>query len=123
MLKMPKKFGTGIEYTGYTTPAAESPPPFHLLRFAFRPTKDTLRTQPAPLCVRRAVCGKRITAEKNRKMGGRKKEEKEMNKFKATLSRLIMAAVWGVAITTLTSTSRYLTYQPKGEEELMRRYL
>ena len=51
------------------------------------------------------------------------KEEKEMNKFKATLSRLIMAAVWGVAITTLTSTSRYLTYQPKGEEELMRRYL
>lgn len=52
-----------------------------------------------------------------------KKEEKEMNKFKATLSRLIMAAVWGVAITTLTSTSRYLTYQPKGEEELMRRYL
>jgi len=72
MLKMPKKFGTGIEYTGYTTPAAESPPPFHLLRFAFRPTKDTLRTQPAPLCVRRAVCGKRITAEKNRKMGGKK---------------------------------------------------
>lgn len=52
MLKKPKKFGTGIEYTGYTTPAAESPPPFHLLRFAFRPTKDTLRTQPAPLCVR-----------------------------------------------------------------------
>ena len=46
-----------------------------------------------------------------------------MNKFKATLSRLIMAAVWGVAITTLTSTSRYLTYQPNGEEELMRRYL
>ena len=27
MLKMPKKFGTGIEYTGYATPAAESPPP------------------------------------------------------------------------------------------------
>lgn len=52
-----------------------------------------------------------------------KKEEKEMNKLKATLSRLVMAAVWGVAITTLTSTSRFLTYQPKGEEELMRRYL
>jgi hypothetical protein len=27
MLKMPKKFGTGIEYTGYATPAAESPSP------------------------------------------------------------------------------------------------
>jgi len=27
MLKMPKKFGTGIEYAGYVTPAAESPPP------------------------------------------------------------------------------------------------
>lgn len=27
MLKMPKKFGTGIEYTGYATPAAESPLP------------------------------------------------------------------------------------------------
>lgn len=27
MLKMPKKFGTGIEYTGYVTPAAESPSP------------------------------------------------------------------------------------------------
>lgn len=52
-----------------------------------------------------------------------KKEEKEMNKLKATLSRLVMAAVWGVAITTLTSTSRFLTYQPKGEEELMRKYL
>lgn len=52
-----------------------------------------------------------------------KKEEEEMNKLKATLSRLIMAAVWGVAITTLTSTSRFLTYQPKGEEELMCKYL
>ena len=46
-----------------------------------------------------------------------------MNKLKATLSRLVMAAVWGVAITTLTSTARFLTYQPKGEEELMRKYL
>lgn len=33
--------------------------------------------------------GKRITAEKNRKMGGRKKEEKEMKRF----SRLVAAMV------------------------------
>lgn len=88
MLKMPKKFGTGIEYTGYTTPAAESPP-LPLIAVCFPPHKDTLRTQPAPLCVRRAVCGKRSTAEKNRKMGGRKKEEKEMKRF----SRLVAAMV------------------------------
>lgn len=89
MLKMPKKFGTGIEYTGYATPAAESPPPSTYCGLLSAPQKTTLRTQPAPLCVRSAVCGKQTTAEKNRKMGGRKKEEKNVKRF----SRLVAAMV------------------------------
>ena len=46
-----------------------------------------------------------------------------MYRVKALLSKIAMAAVWGVAISTLTSTSRFFSYQPSGEEELMRKYL
>mgnify|MGYP004427082233 FL=1 len=46
-----------------------------------------------------------------------------MYRVKALLSKLAMAAVWGVAISTLASTSRYFSYQPSGEEELMHKYL
>jgi len=54
MLKMPKKFGTGIEYTGYTTPAAESPPPLPLIAVCFPPHKrhapDAACTAMRPEC-------------------------------------------------------------------------
>lgn len=50
-------------------------------------------------------------------------KEDRMYKVKALLSKIAMAAVWGVAISTLASTSRFFSYQPKGEEELMRKYL
>lgn len=46
-----------------------------------------------------------------------------MYRIKALLSKLAMAAVWGVAISTVASTSRFFSYQPSGEEELMRKYL
>lgn len=46
-----------------------------------------------------------------------------MQRVKMLLSRLAVAAVWGVAISTLASTSRYFVYQPEGEEALMRKYL
>lgn len=46
-----------------------------------------------------------------------------MNKMRALLAKIAMAAVWGVAISTLTSTSRYFAYQPSGEEALMDKYL
>lgn len=46
-----------------------------------------------------------------------------MNKIKKFMSNFLLTAIWGVAVTTLTSTSRYFTYQPEGEEELMRKYL
>lgn len=46
-----------------------------------------------------------------------------MQRVKTFLSRIAVAAVWGVAISTLASTSRYFAYQPEGEEALMRKYL
>lgn len=50
-------------------------------------------------------------------------KEDIMQRVKMLLSRLAVAAVWGVAISTLASTSRYFVYQPEGEEALMRKYL
>lgn len=46
-----------------------------------------------------------------------------MNRFKKLMSNLLLTTIWGVAVTTLTSTSRFFAYQPEGEEELMQKYL
>jgi len=72
MLKMPKKFGTGIEYTGYATPAAESPPPSTYCGLLSAPQKTRSGRSLHRYASGGQSVGSRPRQRKNRKMSGKK---------------------------------------------------